>query len=128
MISWKEYKANAKQRGAMALELFVAISTPVKLADHVASTLPKHLEYQASLERRGQLAFAGPLSDDTGELMTGAGLIIYRAADLNEARTLADQDPMHKSGARTYTLRRWLINEGSFSLQIGLSTCRTLLR
>jgi uncharacterized protein len=25
-------------------------------------------------------------------------------------------------GARAYTMRRWMINEGSFSLQVGLST------
>ena len=29
---------------------------------------------------------------------------------------------MHKAGARTYTLRKWLVNEGNISLNIGLST------
>jgi hypothetical protein len=45
--------------------------------------------------------------------MEGAGLIIYRADSLHDAKELADADPMHSSGARTYVLRRWLVNEGS---------------
>jgi len=68
------------------------------------------------------LAFAGPMSDETGEHMQGKGLIIYRAESLDAARALADGDPMHKSGARAYVLRRWMINEGSLSLSVGLST------
>jgi hypothetical protein len=54
--------------------------------------------------------------------MQGMGLIIYRADSLGAARALAEGDPMHRSGARTYTLRRWMINEGSINLSVGLST------
>ena len=50
------------------------------------------------------------------------GMIIYRAESLDAARALADADPMHQSGARSYTMRRWMINEGSFNLNVGLST------
>ena len=53
--------------------------------------------------------------------MQGIGLIIYRAASFDEARALAEADPMHAQGARTYVLRRWLINEGSLSLSVALS-------
>ena len=74
------------------------------------------------MEKAGTLAFAGPLSDLTGELMQGTGLIVYRAESMEQAKQIANSDPMHKSGARTYTLRKWLINEGSFSLNVGLST------
>ncbi|MEM9351162.1 MAG: YciI family protein, partial [Pseudomonadota bacterium] len=52
----------------------------------------------------------------------GIGLIIYRADSLEAARALADGDPMHKTGARSYILRRWMINEGSLTLSVGLST------
>ena len=38
------------------------------------------------------------------------------------SRALADADPMHQSGARSYVMRRWMINEGSLTLQVGLST------
>ncbi|WP_299723509.1 YciI family protein [uncultured Tateyamaria sp.] len=127
MVAWAEYKAEAKSRGALALELYVAMSTPAKEPQNVKASLPDHLAYQAELERAGALAFAGPMSDETGAHMQGMGLIIYRAESLEAARALADNDPMHKSGARTYVLRRWMINEGSLTLSVGLSTSHVAL-
>ena len=122
MVAWANYKSEAKSRGALALELYVVLSTPAKKPEDVKASLPDHLAYQAQLERAGQLAFAGPMSDETGEHMQGMGLIIYRADSLEAARKLAEDDPMHQSGAREFELRRWMINEGSLSLSVGLST------
>ena len=128
MVAWSDYKSNAIDRGALALELYVAHSTPSGSPDAVKANLPDHLAYQADLERAEKLAFAGPMSDETGTQMQGVGLIIYRAESLEEAKALAEGDPMHKSGARTFVLRRWLINEGSLSLQVGLSSGAVKLR
>lgn len=122
MVAWADYKAEAKSRGALALELYVAQSTPAKAPEDVKAALPEHLAYQAKLERAGKLAFAGPMSDETGAHMQGMGLIIYRAESLDAARVLAEGDPMHKSGARSFVLRRWMINEGSITLSANLST------
>ncbi|MGO4908539.1 YciI family protein [Pseudorhodobacter sp. W20_MBD10_FR17] len=122
MVAWTDYKAEAKSRGALALELYVATSIPAKASEDVKASLPAHLAYQAKLEADGSLAFAGPMSDETGEHMQGMGLIIYRADSLEAAQALAKADPMHQSGARAYTMRRWMINEGSVSLHVGLST------
>jgi len=127
MVAWADYKAEAKSRGALALELYVAHSVPSKGPQDVKASLPAHLAYQAELERAGALAFAGPMSDETGEHMQGVGMIVYRAETLEAARALADGDPMHKSGARSYTLRRWMINEGSLNLSVGLSTKQVTL-
>lgn len=122
MVAWSDYKSDAKRRGALALELYVAQSTPAKAPEDVKAALHDHLAYQAKLEAAGQLALAGPMSDDTGEHMQGFGLIIYRADSLEAARALAENDPMHQCGARSFTLRRWMINEGSLTLSVGLST------
>ena len=124
MPAWNEYKKAAKERGSLALELFVVESTPAKPPEEVKANLSDHLAYQQTLETSGVLAFAGPLSDLTGELMQGTGLVVYRAESMEQAKQIADNDPMHKSGAREYTLRKWLINEGSLSLNVGLSTNR----
>ncbi|MEJ6710118.1 MAG: YciI family protein [Amylibacter sp.] len=113
MVAWAEYKFQAKARSAMALELYVVISTPADPPSQVKEALEDHLAYQAQMEREGQLASAGPLSNETGTQMESAGLIIYRAESLHATKVLADGDPMHSSGARTYVLRRWLVNEGS---------------
>lgn len=122
MPAWDEYKKMAKERGSLAFELYVVESTPAAEPEDVKENLPAHLAYQQSLENEGSLAFAGPLSDETGEQMQGMGLIVYRASSMLDARQMADADPMHQSGARRYTLRKWLINEGSLSLNVGLST------
>lgn len=127
MPSWSEYKATARERGALAFELYVAESTPMASPDEVRETLPRHLEYQRKLEGEGKLFLAGPMSDETGEQMQGIGLVIYRAESLEDAKALADADPMHLENRRSYKLRRWLINEGSPSFSTALSRREVIL-
>ncbi|MEL7116946.1 MAG: YciI family protein, partial [Pseudomonadota bacterium] len=123
MPKWSEYKAQAEARGSLAFEVFVAISTPVADAmSRFADVLPRHLDHVRSLEAKGALMFAGPLSDETGEEMQAMGMLVLRAASLEEARALVEADPMHSEGVRSFSLRRWLINEGSVNLTLGLST------
>ena len=122
MVAWVDYKKAAQERGSLALELYVVTSTPAGSAEAVKDNLPAHLAYQQEQESQGKLAFAGPLSDLSGEQMEGMGMIVYRAESLEAAKALADADPMHQSGARTYSIRRWLINEGSMQLNISLSS------
>jgi len=121
MPAWSEYKQAAVERGSLALELYAVISTPAKSPEELKTHLPAHLDYQSEQEQQGRLVMAGPLSDLSGELMEGVGMIVYRAASLEAATALAEQDPMHKTGSREYTIRRWLVNEGSFQLDIKLS-------
>lgn len=121
MPAWNDYKTEAKSRGALAFELYAVHTVPAGDPAAVKANLPDHLAYQGEQERQGALFLAGPMSDKTGEQMEGMGLIIYRAPSLDAARDIAENDPMHKSGARTYTLRRWLVNEGSLTLSVGLS-------
>ena len=121
MVAWTDYRKAARERGSLALELYVVISEPAGPPEALKALLPEHLAYQGEQERRGTLAFAGPLSDESGEEMNGTGLIVYRCESLEAARALADADPMHAGGARRYTLRRWLLNEGSLQLDLKLS-------
>lgn len=122
MPKWSEYKETARARGSLAFELFIVESTPAVAPEEMLKILPSHLAYQAKMEAERKLFMAGPLSDPSGEQMTGGGMIIYRARSMDEAREIANNDPMHKLGGRTYALRKWLVNEGSLSLSVGLST------
>lgn len=122
MPKWEEYKSEAKGRGALAMELFVVRTKPTGDMGLVKATLPDHLAYQKQMEDAGTLVMAGPVSDETGDLMEAEGMIIYRAANLDAARALADGDPMHKTGARSYDIRKWLVNEGSLSFTVSLSS------
>lgn len=128
MPKWDEYKQTAKTRGSLAFELYVVESTPAVAPDKMVQKLPDHLAYQKTMEEAGKLFMAGPLSDSTGEEMMGVGMIIYRASSMEEANGLAANDPMHLSGSRTFTLRKWLVNEGSLNLSVGLSTKAVTLK
>ena len=112
MPKWSEYVDEARARGSLAAEFFMVRSTPVAPPERVKEILPRHLSYQVSLQDQHKLVFAGPLSDESGDNMLGEGMMIYRAGSEDEARALADADPMHAEGGRSYTMRRWLINEG----------------
>lgn len=121
MPAWDDYKADAKSRGSLAHELYMVLSSPAGDPASVKENLPAHLAYQAEQEAKGALFLAGPVSDQTGALMEGKGLIIYSAPSLEDARALAEADPMHASGARSFVLRRWMVNEGSLNLSVKLS-------
>lgn len=122
MPKWDDYKNEAKSRGSLAMELFVVRTKPADDIELVKATLPDHLAYQKKMESAGSLFLAGPVSDESCEMMQAEGMIIYRATDLAEARALADADPMHANGARTYEIRKWLINEGNLNFSLSLSS------
>lgn len=122
MPTWEEYKSEAKSRGALAMELFAVRSIPSGDMDLVKATLPAHLDFQKKMEAAGTLVMAGPVSDASGELMQAEGLIIYRAENLAAATAIARADPMHEAGARSFEIRKWLVNEGALSFTLSLSS------
>jgi uncharacterized protein YciI len=63
---------------------------------------PTHRQYLSQLRERGQLAIAGPITDDSG------ALIVYEAASADEAEKLLQGDPFHQNGIfLRYVLRPW---------------------
>jgi hypothetical protein len=60
----------------------------------------------------------GPLADDTEQEWNGEGMFVYRAPSRDDAVKLAEADPMHASGARSFTVRLWMLNEGTFSVRL----------
>lgn len=99
--------------------LWVVTTRPAR-GPGMQELLPEHLDYQVALEREGRLFGAGPIFEDGGSVPTG-GMIILRAADEDDARAIADADPFHIAGLRTFTLHRWMLNEGAMTLTIRYS-------
>ena len=106
--------------------LYAVLTTPVVSRDEIMAAVPDHLDYQVSLEERGIMFAAGPLFDRDGA-PPRAGLIIIRADSFAEADEIAKADPMHARGLRTYTLDKWQINEGGFTLKVQFATHATRL-
>jgi hypothetical protein len=84
----------------------------------ILKNLQEHLAYQGALERKGVMFAAGPLANEANDGWAGEGMVIIRAKSLAEARAVAEADPMHKAGARSFTVRPWLMNEGSLTVRI----------
>lgn len=99
--------------------LYVITTTPAR-GEAMQDLLPAHLEYQIKMERDGILFGAGPLFKE-GEAIPYGGMIIVRAQDEAEARALADADPFHAAGLRSYTVNRWMLNEGAITFTVRYS-------
>lgn len=110
---WARYGVVARGRGCLALEVFAVLSVRVRPQKPRDTVLQDHLAYQKKLEAAERLVLAGPLSDDAGEAMSGNGLMIYRAASIDEARQMAADDPMHRAGFRRFRVVAWRLNEGA---------------
>jgi uncharacterized protein YciI len=60
-----------------------------------------HLAYINRLHLEGKIIKAGPFIDGFG------GLVLYKTESLEEARRLAEQDPVVPTGACTLEMREW---------------------
>ena len=107
--------------GCLQKQMYVYFTTPTSGLGPVLENLKAHLEFQNSLEARGIMFGAGPFWTDDEQEWKGEGMVIVRAASIDEARQIAAEDPMHKSGARTFTVRPWLLNEGTVTVKITYS-------
>jgi uncharacterized protein len=116
--------AVAASAGRLRKRLFVVTSTAVAGFAPLKEHLADHLAYLRTLEDAGKLFLGGPLFDDDPERWSGDGLLVYAAADAEEARAITEADPLHRSGARTFSIRAWLVNDGSLTLTVRLSDQR----
>jgi len=119
--SWKAHLAHVREKGVLAMQLYVIFTRPTGRLDEIKQHLPEHLAFQKELESKGIMFGAGPLADEEEQAWTGEGMVIVRAGSVQEAREIAASDPMHKSGARSFTVRPWMLNEGSISLRVTFS-------
>lgn len=111
----------SKTQQMLQKQMYVVKTEPVNGLGPVMENLGPHLEFQVELEQKGILFAAGPFWADDEETWNGEGLVILRADNLAHAKEIAASDPMHASGARRYTVRPWLINEGGFNLKLSFS-------
>jgi hypothetical protein len=85
----------------------------------LAPLLADHLQYMIALERQGKLLASGPL--DLGK--SSDGMTILRVDTEAEARSIASGDPFVKNEVRSFTIREWVVMEGSFGVKVNFSDC-----
>jgi len=67
-----------------------------------------HLAHLRKLAQSGKLVLAGPLTDGG----TIRGLCVFKAASLEEARALEDDDPAVKAGRLAIEAHPWMVQKG----------------
>ena len=107
--------------GCLQKQMYVYFTKPANGLGPVMENLEEHLKFQVELEQKGIMFGAGPFWTEDEQRWEGEGMIIIRAESLAEARKIAESDPMHASGARTFTVRPWLMNEGTVTMKITYS-------
>ena len=121
-IAMAQDEPNYPSFQALGLELYL-IHTRIQVSrEQMLLVLPQHIEFIKSLEQDGRLFAAGPVADPGNDALRGNGLIIVRAHSFEQANEIALQDPMHSSGARSFSIQRWTLNEGNMQFQVRLST------
>jgi uncharacterized protein YciI len=119
--TWQAHIRHVSDKGLLAKPLYVILTTPTGGLDALAQHLAEHLAYQKDLEARGITFAAGPFANDDETAWSGEGMIIVRAASVEEATAIAQADPMHRRGVRRFRVRPWLLNEGSYTLTVRYS-------
>ena len=103
-------------------DLYVVFTKPTNGMIPVMENLEDHLKFQVSLEKQGIMFGAGPFWEDNEIDWNGEGMVIIRANSIDHAKEIARSDPMHKSGARSFKVRPWLLNEGNIEISLDYST------
>jgi uncharacterized protein YciI len=113
-------RADELQSRMLQKVFYAVLTTPLRPMSELATLLPEHLTYMIDLEKRGILFASGPFLADE-HIQTGAGMTILRASSREEAEAIAREDPFNKSGMRTFEIRAWQLNEGSFTVTVNYS-------
>ena len=79
--------------------------------------LAEHLEYLIALEAEGRVFASGPMN----VAGSGDGMTILKVETEEEARMIANADPLVSKLGRTFTLHPWTVNEGQLTLTVSLS-------
>ncbi len=75
--------------------------------DQLNRHLDDHLRFTKPLIEAGTMPISGPFFTPEGE-NTGNGFYVLRVDTLEEGRRIAEQDPLHKAGVRTFSIEPWL--------------------
>jgi uncharacterized protein len=115
-----EARPDERHSGAQ-LVFFLCFTEPAGVsAEEMRPHLDAHKRWIVEQERTGRLLAGGPLLDENYRF-SGHGLFVLRAGSRAEAAEIADSDPFHANGIRTYRLQPWQLNEGNLQITLTMS-------
>ena len=85
---------------------YLTFSRPQAPREQIVPHLQEHLDWQRRMHDAGAVLFSGPSGDRS------MGIILVRAASLDEAKQVLDSEPFHALGLRTYEVIEWDVHQG----------------
>ena len=79
--------------------------------------LAEHLDYLIALEAEGKIFASGPMNVPG----SGDGMTVLKVDSEQEARAIAEADPLVKKAGRSFTLHPWTVNEGQMTVTVSFS-------
>lgn len=113
-------EADALDTG-MGAELYFYVTRPTGSFEDVVEVLPAHMDFIHGIEESGVMVMGGQTTIEGAADAGGYGLVVIRASSFEEARAVAESDPMHTTGVRDFELFRWNINEGFTTIELRFS-------
>ncbi|MEO1027541.1 MAG: YciI family protein [Pseudomonadota bacterium] len=113
-------EADALDTG-MGAELYFYVTRPTGSFEEVVEILPAHMDFIHTIENAGVMVMGGQTTIEGSADAGGYGLVVIRAGSFEEARDIAESDPMHLTGVREFELYRWNINEGFTTIELRFS-------
>lgn len=127
MVARDDHKVIAKDRGSLALELYVLESKLEKSPDKVKHDLPAHLDFRRDTNACRVPVRADPLSYAIADSMERAELIAYRDGSMAKTLIVANVVRMRRSGARQLETLVAGRKVGEITVNLDLSTARVQL-
>jgi len=91
-------------------------ATPVKLEAAALEALQKrHLDHLRGMYLAGKMVVAGPFDEQKDPTLRG--LCLYRVGNLEEARKLAEEDPMVRAGRLEVEVLAWWVEKGAVTFR-----------
>jgi uncharacterized protein YciI len=81
----------------------VILQTPSEPKALTNEAIAKHAQHLRELDGDEKLVLAGPFIDDA------SGLLVLRANNKDDIKSIMDQDPLIQGGFRSYEVRTWLM-------------------
>ncbi len=75
----------------------------------------RHLGHLRAMYDAGKMVIAGPFDEQQDATMRG--MCLYRVATIDEARKLAEEDPMVKAGRLQVEVLAWWVEKGYMSFK-----------
>jgi len=105
----------------MGAELYFYVTRPTGSFEDVVEVLPAHMDFIHGIEDSGVMVMGGQTTIEGAADAGGYGLVVIRASSFEEAREIAESDPMHTTGVRDFELFLWNINEGFTTIELRFS-------